>query len=115
MTVVLDFLCPVRLVRGGLGPVQRATMPEAAIHEHSDAAHREYDIGSYWSAAWSPDRKVDAKAEPGAVQRGPQRTLGAAVAATICAHDFSAQLGHVGPGGAWFCGFAHPPLWTLGS
>ena len=47
LPVELELACPERLVRarqGGLAA--RAVMPEAAVHEHRDAATRIADVGT---------------------------------------------------------------------
>lgn len=112
--VRFDFLCPVRLVRRGPRAVVRAPVPEAAVNEHRDATGWEHHIRSHGPRARRPDRKVDSEPKARAMERGPQRALGPAVAPAVRAHDLPAQLGHSRPRGRWFRGFAHPPLRTLG-
>lgn len=115
MAVCFYFVGPIAAIRRWLRPMDRTSMPEAAVHEDSHSALRKQDIGPDRPTAGDPDWEVHAKAKPCAVQGGPQCELGAAVAAPVGSHDLPTQRRHIGPRSPCLRGFAHPPTPTLSS
>ena len=81
--VRLDLLPPPDGVLLGPGAVLGAPMPEASVHENSDARTREGDVGL---PAKPGERVVDAEAKSLAVEERTQSGLGCRIAPALLLH-----------------------------
>jgi hypothetical protein len=80
-----DLRLPELAVRGGHLSVLRATMPEAAIHEHSDLPPREDDVGSQ-PLARDVDAEILPESQACSMQRRSKRDFRTRIATRVGLH-----------------------------